>query len=106
MSNVLPVSATLVVGSLAFDDLDMPSGNFRDVLGGAATYSSIAASLLAPVRLVGVVGHDFDEKHLDMLRARGVDTGGVERQGGKTFRWHGRYSQDLASRESIDTQLN
>ena len=100
------MSNTLIVGSLAFDDLDMPSGNFRDVLGGAATYSSIAASLLAPVRLVGVIGHDFDEKHLDMLRARGVDTGGVERQGGKTFRWHGRYSQDLASRESIDTQLN
>ncbi|HEY1955661.1 MAG TPA: PfkB family carbohydrate kinase [Polyangiaceae bacterium] len=100
------MSNTLVVGSLAFDDLDMPSGNFRDVLGGAATYSSIAASMLAPVRLVGVVGGDFDEKHLDMLRSRGVDTGGVERQAGKTFRWHGRYSQDLASRESIDTQLN
>jgi len=97
---------TLVVGSLAFDDLDMPTGNFRDVLGGAATYSSLAASLLAPVRLVGVIGQDFDEAHLDMLRARGVDTRGVERQNGKTFRWHGRYSQDLASRESIDTQLN
>ena len=100
------MNATLVVGSLAFDDLDMPTGNFRDVLGGAATYSSLAASLLAPVRLVGVVGHDFAEEHLDMLRARGVDTRGVERQAGKTFRWHGRYSADLASRESIDTQLN
>lgn len=102
---------TLVVGSLAFDDLEMPAPNgayacFRDVLGGAATYSSIAASLLAPVRLVGVVGHDFDEGHLDMLRARGVDTRGVERQAGKTFRWHGRYSRDLSSRESLDTQLN
>ena len=97
---------TLVVGSLAFDDLDMPTGNFRDVLGGAATYSSLAASMLAPVRLIGVVGHDFAEAHLDMLRERGVDTRGVERQAGKTFRWHGRYSADLASRESIDTQLN
>ncbi len=100
-------SAALVVGSLAFDDLDMPTGEYRDVLGGAATYSSIAASFLAPVRLVGVVGKDFGEEHLDMLRARGVDTAGVERQmNGKTFRWHGRYSHDLASRESIDTQLN
>ena len=100
-------SAALVVGSLAFDDLDMPTGEFRDVLGGAATYSSIAASFLSPVRLVGVIGKDFGEEHLDMLRARGVDTQGVERQAnGKTFRWHGRYSKDLSSRESIDTQLN
>src|SRR5580765_1780583 len=100
-------AAALVVGSLAFDDLDMPTGEFRDVLGGAATYSSIAASFLSPVRLVGVIGKDFGEEHLDMLRARGVDTQGVERQSnGKTFRWHGRYSKDLSSRESIDTQLN
>jgi sugar/nucleoside kinase (ribokinase family) len=96
----------LVVGSVAFDDLDMPSGNFRDVLGGAATYSSIAASLVSGVRLVGVVGADFDQAHLVMLEKRGVDIAGVERKAGKTFRWHGRYSKDLASRESLDTQLN
>ncbi len=96
----------LVVGSLAFDDLEMPSGTFNDVIGGAATYSSIAASLLAPVRLVGVVGQDFPEPVLDDLRRRGVDTAGVERAGGKTFRWRGRYSPDLASRTTLDTQLN
>jgi sugar/nucleoside kinase (ribokinase family) len=98
----------LIVGSIAFDDLDMPTGNFRDVLGGAATYSSIAASLLAPgaVRIVGIVGTDFPDAHLADLKARGIDTAGVERAQGRTFRWHGRYSQDLASRESLDTQLN
>ncbi|HEX3345230.1 MAG TPA: PfkB family carbohydrate kinase [Polyangiaceae bacterium] len=98
----------LIVGSIAFDDLDMPSGQHRDVLGGAATYSSLAASLLAPgaVRVVGIVGEDFPESHLADLRARGVDTAGVERAAGRTFRWHGRYSEDLASRTSIDTQLN
>ncbi len=96
----------LVVGSIAFDDLEMPSGTYKDVLGGAATYSALAASLLAPVRLVGVIGTDFDEAHLERLRARGVDTQGVERVEGKTFRWHGRYSADLMSRESLDTQLN
>ncbi len=101
------MDSALVVGSLAFDDLDMPSGNFRNVLGGAATYSSIAASFLSPVQLVGVIGNDFEEKHLEMMRTRGVDTTGVERiASGKTFRWHGRYSEDLASRESLDTQLN
>ena len=103
MSKIEPL---LVVGSIAFDDLEMPTGSFKDVLGGAATYSALAASLLAPVRLVGIVGTDFDEAHLDRLRARGVDTLGVERATGKTFRWAGRYSSDLCSRETLDTQLN
>jgi sugar/nucleoside kinase (ribokinase family) len=96
----------LIVGSIAFDDLDMPSGNHRDVLGGAATYSSLAASFFCAPRVVGVVGDDFPEKHLDELRKRKVDTLGIERAKGKTFRWHGRYSADLASRVSLDTQLN
>ncbi len=96
----------LCVGSIAFDDLEMPSGSYRDVLGGAATYSALSASFLTPVRLVGIVGTDFDEAHLEMLRKRGVDTEGVERVEGKTFRWHGRYADDLMSRTSLDTQLN
>jgi sugar/nucleoside kinase (ribokinase family) len=98
----------LIVGSIAFDDLDMPTGEHRDVLGGAATYSSLAAAQLARggVRVVGIVGTDFPEAHLDGLRSRGIDTAGVERAQGKTFRWHGRYSSDLASRTSLDTQLN
>jgi sugar/nucleoside kinase (ribokinase family) len=99
-------SPVLIVGSLAFDDLEMPSGTFEDVVGGAATYSSIAASLLSPVRLVGVVGKDFPESVLSDLRARGCDTAGVEHADGKTFRWRGRYAPDLSSRETLDTQLN
>ena len=104
-SSALPL---LIVGSIAFDDLDMPSGEHRDVLGGAATYSSLSASLVAGggVRVVGIVGTDFPEPHLEGLRARGIDTAGVERAAGKTFRWHGRYSADLASRTTLDTQLN
>jgi sugar/nucleoside kinase (ribokinase family) len=96
----------LIVGSIAFDDLDMPTGSFRDVLGGAATYSSLAASFLAPSRVVGVVGTDFPEVHIAALQKRNIDTAGVERVAGKTFRWHGKYSKDLSSRESLDTQLN
>ncbi|MDP9035519.1 MAG: PfkB family carbohydrate kinase [Myxococcota bacterium] len=98
----------LIVGSLAFDDLDMPSGDYRDVLGGAATYASLAAALIASegVRVVGVVGHDFPDAHLADMRRRGIDTMGVERAAGLTFRWHGRYSADLASRTTIDTKLN
>jgi sugar/nucleoside kinase (ribokinase family) len=98
--------SVLVVGSIAFDDLEMPSGTFENVVGGAATYSAIAASLLAPVRLVGVVGKDFPEKQLESMQKRGIDTAGVEHADGKTFRWRGRYSKDLNSRETLDTQLN
>ncbi|HEX7666527.1 MAG TPA: PfkB family carbohydrate kinase [Polyangiaceae bacterium] len=95
-----------IVGSVAFDDLEMPSGTFEDVLGGAATYASISASLMASPRLVGVVGNDFADEHLAMLKKRGIDCEGIERANGKTFRWRGRYSKDLASRETLDTQLN
>jgi len=96
----------LCVGSIAFDDLEMPTGSYKNVLGGAAMYSGLAASLLAPVRLVGIVGSDYDDAHLEMFRKRGIDTEGVERVQGKTFRWHGRYADDLMSRTSLDTQLN
>jgi sugar/nucleoside kinase (ribokinase family) len=99
-------SPALIVGSLAFDDLEMPSGTYLDVLGGAATYSSISASLLTPVRLVGVVGTDFPAPALEDLKKRGVDTAGVEHANGKTFRWRGRYSADLSSRTTLDTALN
>jgi sugar/nucleoside kinase (ribokinase family) len=99
-------SSVLIVGSLAYDDLEMPSGTFENVVGGAATYASIAASLLCPVRLVGVIGEDFPNVVMDDLVKRGIDTAGVERAKGKTFRWRGRYSKDLQSRETLDTQLN
>ena len=98
----------LIVGSIAFDDLDMPTGEHRDVLGGAAIYAALASSLVARggTRIVGVVGADFPERHLTDLRARGVDTTGVERAAGRTFRWHGRYASNLGSRTTLDTQLN
>lgn len=99
-------SPVLIVGSMAFDDLDLPSQKARDVIGGAATYASIAASLFAPVRIVAVVGSDFPEATLEDLRSRGIDTSGVERAEGKTFRWAGRYADNLASRTTLDTQLN
>lgn len=98
----------LVVGSMAFDDLDMPTGEYRDVVGGSATYAALAAALLArdSVRVVGVVGEDFPAAALADMQKRGIDTSGVEKAPGKTFRWHGRYSPDLASRTTLDTQLN
>jgi len=99
-------SAVTVVGSVALDDLQLPSGNFQNVVGGAATFASIAASLFAGVRMVGVVGTDFPESVLSNLAKRGVDTSGVEHAQGKTFKWVGKYASNLASRETLDTQLN
>ena len=96
----------LIVGSMAFDDLDLPSGSERNVVGGSATYAAVAATLYSPARVVAVVGDDFPEGTISMLQGRGVDCGGIERAAGKTFRWAGRYAANLASRETLDTQLN
>ena len=96
----------LIVGSMAFDDLELPTENQKDVVGGSATYAAIAATLFAPARIVAVVGEDFPESELNFLAQRKVDIRGVERAKGKTFRWAGRYSDNLASRTTLDTQLN
>ncbi|MCB9590466.1 MAG: sugar kinase [Polyangiaceae bacterium] len=96
----------LLVGSMAFDDLNLPTGDFKDVVGGSATYAAMAVTLFAPAQIVAVVGDDFPEATLEELRERGVDTSGVERAKGKTFRWVGKYAANLASRETLDTQLN
>jgi sugar/nucleoside kinase (ribokinase family) len=91
---------------MAFDDLELPSGKAPDVVGGSATYSALAAAVFAPVRVVAVVGDDFPQAMLDSMRARGIDTDGIERARGKTFRWAGRYDADLVHRTTLDTQLN
>ncbi|MBK8257341.1 MAG: sugar kinase [Polyangiaceae bacterium] len=91
---------------MAFDDLQLPSVTATDVVGGSATYSAFAASVFAPVRVVAVVGDDFPASTLDAMRTRGIDTAGIERASGKTFRWAGRYDADLVGRTTLDTQLN
>jgi sugar/nucleoside kinase (ribokinase family) len=95
----------LVVGSLAYDDVRTPYDSRRDVLGGAASYFSLAACLYAPVRLMGVVGDDFRASDLERLRAKGIDLSGVEHAKGRSFRWLGRYDHDLATAETINTDL-
>jgi len=95
----------LVVGSMALDDLDLPSGSFHDVLGGSATYFAFAASPLAHCRLVAVVGRDFPAAALRRLRARGADLAGVRHAEGPTFRWAGRYLPGFRTRETRFTRL-
>lgn len=101
-----PASPILIVGSMAFDDLQLPTITATDVVGGSATYSAFAASAFAPVRVVAVVGDDFPKATLDAMRSRGIDTDGIEHASGRTFRWAGRYDADLIGRTTLDTQLN
>ena len=96
----------VVVGSVAYDTVSTPFGRRESALGGSATYFSIAASYFTPVSVVAVVGDDFARGDVDLLEARGVDTSGLERAPGSTFRWAGEYSEDLNSRVTLDTQLN
>jgi sugar/nucleoside kinase (ribokinase family) len=95
----------LVVGSIALDSIFTPFGQTADALGGSAVYFSVAGSILHPVQVVGVVGQDYPYHELERLAPRGIDWSGVERAKGESFRWKGKYSYDLQSRETLETRL-
>src|SRR5215510_11373002 len=96
----------LVVGSMAFDSVRTPYGEATDVLGGSATYCAVAASYFTDVRVVAVVGEDFGEEPMHLLRSRHIDVSGIEIAKGRTFRWSGVYSDDLNERTTLSTELN
>lgn len=98
----------LAVGTVAFDSIETPFGEAERVLGGSATYLTLAARYFADdVRLVAVVGGDFPDAYLATLRDAGIDLRGLEvNEGGETFFWRGRYHHDLNTRDTLDTQLN
>jgi len=98
----------LVVGSLGLDTIETPFAKVEESLGGSAVYISLAASFFSPeVKLVGVVGEDFPEKYIQLLRDHHIDLEGLQIvKGGKTFRWSGKYHYDMNSRETIFTELN
>jgi sugar/nucleoside kinase (ribokinase family) len=95
----------LVVGSIALDSIFTPFGETADALGGSAVYFSVAGSILHPVQVVGVVGQDYPQAELERLAKRGIDWSGVEQAEGESFRWKGKYSYDLQSRETLETRL-
>ncbi|HEV2279647.1 MAG TPA: PfkB family carbohydrate kinase [Acidobacteriaceae bacterium] len=98
--------AILVVGSVAFDGIETPSGRRERCLGGAATYFSLAASYFTQVRVIGVVGEDFGAEEEGVLTRRGVDTRGIEHVPGKSFFWRGSYMKNLNEAQTLDTELN
>jgi sugar/nucleoside kinase (ribokinase family) len=96
----------VVVGSVAFDTIASPSGSVKDILGGAATYFSLAASYFTQVRMVAVVGDDFGTEQEKVFEKHGIDTRGIERAKGKTFRWGGSYTDNLNEAKTNFTDLN
>jgi sugar/nucleoside kinase (ribokinase family) len=96
----------LAVGSIAFDSIATPSGRVDNVLGGSATYFSLAASYFTEVRVVAVVGEDFTAENEQVLKKRKVDTRGIEHASGKTFRWGGQYLENLNEAKTDFTELN
>ena len=96
----------LVVGSIALDTVKTPVEEHGDLLGGSASYAASAASYFSPVQLVGVVGSDFPQAEFDFWKSRKIDSTGVQRVEGKTFRWSGEYSWDLNTRETRSVALN
>ncbi len=98
--------STLVVGSVAFDNVETPHGKMENAMGGAALFFANAASYFTDVNLVGVVGRDFDLSKIDYLKKRDVNLEGLEVVDGKTFRWGGRYHRNMNQRDTLFTELN
>jgi len=96
----------LMVGSVALDSVQTPHGSAHEALGGSAVYASLSARQFAPVELVGVVGQDFPKEHIRLLRRHGIGLDGLEIvNGGRTFRWGGKYLDNINQRETLFTEL-
>ncbi len=95
----------LAIGSIAIDTLQTPNGNRDNILGGSATYFSLAAGMFAPVKLVGVVGNDYPKAGWRLLKSHNINIDNVQVMDGKTFRWGGKYNHDYSSRETLFTEL-
>ena len=96
----------LIVGSIGIDDVKTPLESHKDLLGGSASYASVAASFFTPVQLVGVVGEDFPSHYRQLFQKRGIDLDGLKVKNGKTFRWSGEYLWDLKQRKTLSIELN
>lgn len=100
------MNSIVVIGTVAFDSIKTPFGEAPDVLGGSATFFSMAARLFAKVHLVAIVGKDFPKHHIQLFQEKGVDLEGLVHSEGRTFRWTGEYEENMNVRHTLETQLN
>jgi sugar/nucleoside kinase (ribokinase family) len=98
--------SVLVVGSIALDDVKTPKEARTNLLGGSASYAAVSASFFSPVQLVGIVGHDFPQEHVDLFEKRQIDLAGLQRAEGPNFRWSGEYMDNMNNRETLSIALN
>lgn len=98
--------SVLVVGTVAFDSIETPFGVAERILGGSASYFALAASFFTPVRIVGVIGEDFPDEHIELFKRRNIDVDGIKREKGDTFHWRGRYHEDINLRDTLELHLN
>jgi sugar/nucleoside kinase (ribokinase family) len=103
-----PIMSLLVTGTVAFDAIETPFGKTDKIIGGAATYISLAASYFTKdTSIIGVVGDDFPQEYIDLLKAKSINTSGLQiKEGEKSFFWSGKYFNDMNSRETLITELN
>jgi sugar/nucleoside kinase (ribokinase family) len=100
------MSSILVIGTVAFDSVKTRMAEADEVLGGSATFFSMAARLFTPVRLTAIVGNDFPHQYLKMFEANGIDLQGLVQAEGATFRWKGEYEENMNVRHTLETHLN
>jgi cytidine kinase len=98
--------SVLIVGSIAIDNIKTQLEEHRELLGGSASYASVSASFFSPVNLVGIVGSDFPNEHIQLFKSRAVDLAGLQIVDGKTFRWSGEYEWDMNLRKTLSVELN
>jgi sugar/nucleoside kinase (ribokinase family) len=98
----------LIIGTVAFDAIETPFGKTDKIVGGAATFASLSASyLFNKVKVISVIGEDFGEDNLSILRKQGIDVSGIQiKEGEKSFFWAGKYHNDMNSRDTLATELN
>jgi sugar/nucleoside kinase (ribokinase family) len=96
----------LIVGSIGIDDIKTPHVEKKNLLGGSASYASVSASQYNPVRLVGIVGTDFPEVHMNIFKSRSMDLAGLTIAEGKTFYWSGEYEENMNNRQTLEIGLN
>jgi len=97
--------AITVVGSIAMDNVETPFNKMNNILGGSASFFSLASSFMTDTKIIGVVGSDFNKEYLDIFKDRAIDITGLSVEDGKTFHWEGRYDYDLSDPETLKTEL-
>ena len=97
----------LIGGSIAIDHIKTPTAEGKNLLGGSASFTGFAASYFtSPIHLVGIIGKDFPQEHLDLFASRGISTGGLERSEGDTFSWTGSYHENMNTRDTLAVAIN